>query len=172
MFVVDRCEVGSGIHAAKPAKRFEASEPIRQGMRTKFSGFAAGLAAGLELRPRKRQPVHERCVRCGRRFVFRGSSLPPFIRQPEGNGYVEHFIDTLKERLLWPRGFRNLEELREALLTFKEQYNEHWLIERNGLRSPRQIVRTCLPLEPRRPSSPEGCIGCIVTNPETSPHLE
>jgi hypothetical protein len=41
---------------------------------------------------------------------------------------------------------RNLEELRQALLEFKERYNEHWLIERNGFRSPRQVRRDFLAL--------------------------
>jgi hypothetical protein len=53
---------------------------------------------------------------------------------------------TLKEQLLWVRTFRNLEELRQALLEFKERYNEHWLIERNGFRSPRQVRRDFLAL--------------------------
>jgi hypothetical protein len=35
---------------------------------------------------------------------------------------------TLKKQLLWPPS--NLEELCQALLASKEQYNEHWLIER------------------------------------------
>ena len=65
-------------------------------------------------------------------------SSPAFVRQPEGNGCVERFIRTLKEQLLWLRSYRNLEELRQALLAFQEQYNEHWLIERNGSRSPRK----------------------------------
>jgi len=56
------------------------------------------------------------------------------------------FMRTLKEQLLWLRNFRNLEELRQALLAFKEQYNEHWLIERNGFRSPRQARQDLLAL--------------------------
>lgn len=66
------------------------------------------------------------------------ASSPAFVRQPEGNGCVERFMRTLKEQLLWLRNFHNLEGLRQALLVFKEQYNEHWLVERNGFRSPRQ----------------------------------
>src|SRR3712207_8853650 len=36
-----------GIHAALRATRFEALEPIRQGVRRCFGVFAAGIAAGL-----------------------------------------------------------------------------------------------------------------------------
>lgn len=43
---VDHCTAEYvGIHAAKPAARF-ALEPIRQGVRTMFDAFAAGVAAG------------------------------------------------------------------------------------------------------------------------------
>jgi hypothetical protein len=39
-----------GIHAAKRATRFEALEPIRQGVRDYCGGFRAEAAAGLRLR--------------------------------------------------------------------------------------------------------------------------
>ena len=39
-----------GLHAARRATRFEALEPIRQGMRERFGAFAAGIAGGLKLR--------------------------------------------------------------------------------------------------------------------------
>jgi putative transposase len=38
-------------------------------------------------------------------------SSPSFVRQPECNGCVERFIRTLKERLLWVKVFRNVDEL-------------------------------------------------------------
>jgi len=39
-----------GLHAPKPGTRFEALEPIRQGVRRVFGGFAADIAAGAQLR--------------------------------------------------------------------------------------------------------------------------
>src|ERR1700712_2844918 len=39
-----------GIHAHARATRFEALEPIRQGVRRHFGGFAAAVAGGLKLR--------------------------------------------------------------------------------------------------------------------------
>jgi putative transposase len=39
-----------GIHAAKPATRFEALEPSRQGVRAHFGAFAQDVAHGLMLR--------------------------------------------------------------------------------------------------------------------------
>jgi len=64
------------------------------------------------------------------------ASSPAFVRAPEGNGCAERFIRTLKENLLWVRTFQTIEELRQALLVFREIYNTTWLIERHGFISP------------------------------------
>jgi putative transposase len=66
-------------------------------------------------------------------------SSPAFVRQPEGNGVAERFIRTLKEQLLWVRRFATVEELRVALLEFKEKYNRLWLLEKHGYRTPGQV---------------------------------
>lgn len=66
-------------------------------------------------------------------------SSPAFVRQPEGNGCAEHFIRVLKEQVLWTRWFETVEDLRLALLAFKELYNKEWLVERHGHRTPSQV---------------------------------
>ena len=67
------------------------------------------------------------------------TSSPAFVREPEGNGGAERFIRTLKEQLLWVRTFDTVEELRVALLEFKERYNGGWLCERHGHQTPAQV---------------------------------
>jgi putative transposase len=62
-------------------------------------------------------------------------SSPAFVRAPEGNGRAERFIRTLKENLLWVRPFETIEDLRQALLAFRET----WLIERHGSRGPSRL---------------------------------
>jgi transposase InsO family protein len=52
------------------------------------------------------------------------------------NGCMERFIRTLKESLLWLRTFDTTEDLRVALLEFRQTYNSNWLIERHGFRPP------------------------------------
>jgi len=47
-----------GIHAAARATRFEALEPIRQGVRRHCAAFAKGGGPGPVRPPRPRQPVH------------------------------------------------------------------------------------------------------------------
>ena len=74
--VIDHCTAECvGIHVVKKATRFEALEPIRQGM---------------------------------------------------------------KEQLLWVRHFRDLEELRAALIEFRTRYNHHWILQRLNYRTPVQ----------------------------------
>ena len=66
-------------------------------------------------------------------------SSPAFVREPEGNGCAERFIRTLKENLLWVRRFATVEELRLALQQFRRTYNQSWIIERHGYRTPAQV---------------------------------
>ena len=50
-------------------------------------------------------------------------------------------VRPLKENLLWVRSFAAVAELVEALRQFQLLYNEQWLIERHGYRSPSQVRR-------------------------------
>jgi len=68
-------------------------------------------------------------------------SSPAFVRQPEGNGCIERFFRTLKEQVLWLRRFRDLEELRAALIEFRDRYNHHWILQRLNYRTPTQARR-------------------------------
>ena len=72
-------------------------------------------------------------------------SSPSFVAAPEGNGCAERFIRTLKEQLLWVEHFETVEELRQALLAFKQRYNQHWLVERHGHRTPAAVREALSP---------------------------
>ena len=49
--MVDHCASECiGLHAAKPGTRFEAVEPLRQGVHALFGGDEAGIARGLQAR--------------------------------------------------------------------------------------------------------------------------
>lgn len=52
MFIaIDYCSAECvGIHAARQATRFQAVEPIRQGVRRHFGGFVHNTTRGLRLR--------------------------------------------------------------------------------------------------------------------------
>lgn len=127
-----------GIHAAKPGTRYEALEPLRQGLREHFGVYEANIARGLAVRHDHGSQYTSDVFQ--KELTFLGiESSPSFVRSPEGNGCSERFIRTLKEQFLWLHTFRNTEELRLGLLEWKRLYNEHWLVERHGHRTPNQI---------------------------------
>ena len=136
-----------GIHASRSANRFEALEPVRQGVHRCFGAIAPGVARGLKLR-------HDH----GSNYMsgdFQDEieclgieASPSFVRQPEGNGVAERFIRTLKENLLWVRTFDTIEELRAALVEFATRYNETWLVARHGYRTPVQVRADQCRLDP------------------------
>ena len=66
------------------------------------------------------------------------SSTPSFVAEPECNGVAERFIKTLKEQLLWVEVFDTVEQLRLALLDFKDRYNHGWLVQKHSHRTPAQ----------------------------------
>ena len=128
-----------GIHAASGASRWEALEPIRQGVARHFGAFEGpGVAQGLVLRHDHGSNYMSGDFQREIRFLGMTSS-PAFVRQPEGNGVAERAIRTLKEQLLWVRHFATVEELRLALAAFAALYNASWLRERHGHRTPDQI---------------------------------
>ena len=151
---VDHCSAECvGLHASRRADRFEALEPIRQGVRERFGGFAKNVAGGLAVRHDHGSQYVSHHFQAELRFLGIQSS-PAFVREPEGpvscaditpwdraepDGCAERFIRPLKENLLWVRRFDTLEELRLALLAFKQIYNQSWIIERHGHKTPAQV---------------------------------
>jgi len=138
---VDHCSVECvGVHAAARATRFEALEPLRQGVREHFGGFAKNIACGLSVRHDHGSQYMSDAFQKELGFLGAESS-PAFVRAPEGNGCAERFIRTLKENLLWVQTFDTIEDLRQALLAFREIYNTTWLIERHGFVTPAAFRR-------------------------------
>jgi putative transposase len=136
---VDHCSAECvGIHASQRADRFQALEPVKQAVRERFGSFAKGAAASLQLRHDHGSQYVSHHFQTEIRFLGIESS-PAFVREPEGNGCAERFIRTLKENLLWVRRFETIEELRLALIAFKRTYNQGWIIERHGYKTPAQV---------------------------------
>jgi putative transposase len=111
-----------GIHAALHGTRHEALEPIRQGVAERFGTVDKDAACGLAIRHDHGSQYMSFDFQ--REIAWLGAtSSPAFIRAPEGNGCAERFIRTLKENLLWVSTFRDVEELRLALIAFRKAYN-------------------------------------------------
>ena len=128
-----------GLHAAERGTRFEALQPIRQGVQERFGAIGEGAADGLTLRHDNGSQYVSHDFQDEIRWLGIDSS-PSFVRSPEGNGCAERFIRTLKENLLWLRTYSCIDDLQRDLQRFKEKYNEQWLIERHGHRSPSQFA--------------------------------
>ena len=136
---VDHCSgecVGS--HAARSGNRFEALEPLRQGVLRHFGRIEKGVASGLALR--HDHGSNSMSADFQGEIAFLGlESSPSFVRQPEGNGVAERFMRTLKENFLWVHTFDTIEDLRRGLQEFVAHYNATWLVVRHGYRTPNQV---------------------------------
>ena len=122
-----------GTDASSGCSRWEALEPVRQGVTWHSGDIGRGVARGLTLR-------HDH----GRRLPERDQILryDQFARLPasaRGNGVAERAIRTLKEQRLRVRHFATVEELRQTLAAFSERYNASWLRQRHGHKTPNQI---------------------------------
>jgi transposase InsO family protein len=136
---VDHCTAECvGIHAAARGTRFEALEPIRQGVKEHFGEYELGAAAGLAVRHDHGSQFLSRHY-LGELAFLGAASSPAFVREPEGNGCIERFWRTLKEQVLWVRTFRTVEELRLALQDFRDRYNREWLVQKHGFLTPNQV---------------------------------
>jgi len=111
-------------------------EPIHQGVRQAFSGFAKdgrGLAIRCDWGP---QDIADARINEGR---WLGSTISPsYVSEPECNGVLERFNRTLKEQCVYLHRFESLEQARAIIAAFIEPYNHEWLIERLGHRTPAQ----------------------------------
>jgi hypothetical protein len=66
------------------------------------------------------------------------ASSPAFVREPEGNGCAERLIRTQGKPPVIRR-FATIEELRQAVLAFQRLYNQSWIVQRHGYRTPAQV---------------------------------
>ena len=129
-----------GCHVAKVGNRFAALDPVAQGVLAEFGAVGADVARGLKLRMDHGSQYLSNHFQNEIKHWGIAPSFA-FVEEPQTNGVVERFFRTLREQVLHGRVYRTLEEVRQAVAAFVEQYNEAWLIERLGYRSPRQARR-------------------------------
>ncbi len=138
---IDHCsEDVVGWHVAKRGDRWAALEPIRQGVQRRHGWYAPRIAVGLGAPHGLGATVHGASVSRGMTWLGIRPS-PSQVGEPECNGIMERWIRTLKEECLYLHDFRTLDEAREVIGEFIEQYNREWLLERHGHRTPADVRR-------------------------------
>ena len=129
-------------HVAKVGNRFAALQPVYDAVIDRFGTLGPDIARGIKLR---HDWGHGSQYRSGH---FQGSLTwlgieddAAFVGEPQGNGVAERFMRTIKEQCLWSRLFDDVDDLRQGVAAFIETYNNEWLIERLGHRTPREAFR-------------------------------
>ena len=133
--IVDHGSGEAWADASARMDRFAAADLLREVSIERFGSVEEAVCQGLALRydggPCFRS--HHYQAEIDHLGIARS---PTYHYEPETNGCVERFIQTLKEQVLWIRRFETLEELRAAVREFARLYNGEWLLERHGYRTP------------------------------------
>jgi len=126
-----------GWHASIVGNQFAALEPVHQAITKEFGSLGKGIAkdTGLFLRRDHGSMYDSRDFRFEMTFLGLEQS-PAFVRSPQCNGIIERFNRTLQEQVFDIHCFETIEEAREAIARFIDEYNRFWIIERLGYRSP------------------------------------
>jgi len=126
-----------GWHVTKNGDRFAALQPVSMGIKARFGSVGSAAARGLVLRmDHGTQYLSEHFQN---QIKFWGITPSfAFVAQPQTNGVTERFNRTLKEQVIYGRQYRTIEEVRSAIADFVDRYNQTWLVEKLGFRSPRQ----------------------------------
>jgi len=128
-----------GWHLTKTGDRFAALQPISMAVNQRFGSVGKDAARGLTLRMDNGSQYLSEHFQNQIKFWGIAPSFA-FVSQPQTNGVAERFNKTLKEQIIYGRTYRNIEELRIAVTAFMERYNQHWLVEKLGFRSPKQAM--------------------------------
>jgi transposase InsO family protein len=144
--------------------RFAAADLLREVCSERFGSVERAVAAGLALRydggPCFRSEHYQ--AEIDHLGIARS---PAYHYEPETNGCVEKFIQTLKEQVLWIERFDSFEQLRQAVRDFARLYNHDWLLERHGYLTPieaRERLRTAQTGWPITPAPASGAVRSVL----------
>jgi putative transposase len=133
--VIDHASGEAWADVALRMDRFAAADLLREVCTERFGSVERAVAAGLALRydggPCFRSQHYQ--TEIDHLGIARS---PAYHYEPETNGCVEKFIQTLKEQVVWIERFDTFEQLRQTVRDFARLYNRDWLLERHGYRTP------------------------------------
>jgi putative transposase len=159
---------GLGWHVAKSGNRYAAAEALALAVSQVFGSARADAARGVSLRH-----DHGSAFMSGyfqkQLKVFGMTPSFAFVREPETNGVAERFIRTLKEQIVFGRIFQDIEEVRAAARAYFDRYNQYWLLEKNGYRSPAETRRNWMA---KTTTTHEAASGCLVSKKSGAVHAD
>jgi len=129
-----------GWHVTKHGDRFAALQPLSMGIKARFGSVGAAAARGLVLRMDNGSQYLSEHFQNQIKFWGIAPSFA-FVAEPQTNGVTERFNRTIKEQVIYGRHYRTIEEVRAAVADFMDRYNQLWLVEKLGFRSPRQAFQ-------------------------------
>ena len=128
-------------HICKKGDRYAALEPVREAVRMRFGCVDKDVCAGMELKLRSDHGTQYDSNDFMKEMAFLGLNMSKsFVRSPESNGCIERFNRTLEEEVFSLSHFKTLEDARAAIKKFIDDYNEDWLLERLGYKSPLEYM--------------------------------
>jgi transposase InsO family protein len=124
-----------GMYVCKRGTRFNAVQPVLEGVQSIFGSVDRCIAQGLALR------LDHGSANCSEHFQREINRLGinpsfSFVEEPQTNGVVERFNRTLKEQVVYGRAFQNIDEVRTAMLDFRQEYNRQWRLAKLGFMTP------------------------------------
>ena len=134
-----------GWHVAKEGTRFAALQPLAMALTAHRGGTACDAGRGIRVRQDHGcQYTSAVCLDQVRAWGMAPSFA--FVGEPQTNGVAERFIRTLKEQAIHGRVFKNVDELREAVGRFVQNYNCLWRVEKLAFKTPLEARAAALPL--------------------------
>lgn len=126
-----------GWHVSIIGDRFAALEPVHQAILKEFGSLGKGVVhdTGLFLRSDHGSQYSSRDFQAELKYLGLVHS-PAFVRSPECNGIIERFHRTLQEQVFDVYCFESIDEARQVIAKFIDDYNRYWLIQRLGYCSP------------------------------------
>ena len=126
-----------GWHVTKNGDRFSALQPLSMAIKDRFGSVGADASRGLSVRMDNGTQYLSDHFQNQIKFWGITPSFA-FVSEPQTNGVAERFYRTLKEQIIYGRQYRNIEELRLSVAAFVQNYNNFWLVEKLGFKTPRQ----------------------------------
>ncbi len=126
-----------GYTVVKYGDRFEAAKAVQQSIQHRYGRLETHCAWGLEIRCDLGSQYTSTYFK--NTMEHYGIQISySWARSPECNGIIERFFRTIEEQVFSINDFDTIEDAIEAIGKFIEQYNNEWMLERLGYKSPRE----------------------------------